>query len=121
MPKTPTERQQNCREKFRKAGHVVMTIRVNPATAARLRGLAKQHGTTQARIIEMGTLLAQAHAAAKEKPAKPVVFIQTPTERPQEPIQADTAPELLSAPELEPAPVVDGSDARIRAAAGLGA
>lgn len=132
MTTTPAERQAASRAKKKTEGFVRTTLRLDPKSIARLRRLAKQDKTTQAKVIQVALLLAELRVAElreakspkpQEQTKRPVVIITNaavePTRAPLTPSQpaADTNP--LPPPEAAPtAPQqADEADDIIRRAA----
>lgn len=130
MTTTPAERQASSRAQKKAAGFVRTTLRLDQKSIVRLRRLAKQHATTQAKVIELALLLAESRTA-QQAPApatrRPAVIITKPTAKPASalpsasapPCDTDTSPTPVEPPESPPSSPEhpDDSDARIRAAA----
>ena len=69
-PKTPVQRSAKRRQRERLAGITRMTLSLGRETAQALRALAKEHGKTQAEVLQLGVLMAhKALAGLKSGPA----------------------------------------------------
>lgn len=71
-PKTPVQRSAKRRHREKSAGITRMTLSLDRETAQALRALAKEHGKTQAEVLQLGVLMARkalAPAAHSTSPA----------------------------------------------------
>lgn len=58
-PKTPVQRSAKRRHREKSAGITRMTLSLGRETAQALRALAKEHGKTQAEVLQLGVLMAR--------------------------------------------------------------